>query len=263
MRKAILTKLLIALLLMGIAGCDNDKTATTGSEPKVERIIDGDTIVLAGDQIVRYIGIDTPERGDPYYEEATDANRSLVEGKKVRLELDEEEEDRYGRTLAYVYVGDTFVNFQLVRSGYARSYPYPPNVRYQDRFHSAEKEARQEGIGIWSSQQRGHEIVIVEINYDAEGNDRENLNGEWVVITNKTDSDVNMTGSTLSDDSEHIYTFGAFVLFAGHTVTVFSGAGVDDSASLYWASSAPVWNNDGDTAHLRDADGRFVDEYAY
>ena len=262
MRKSILSFLLISILV-GVAGCGEDESTAIVSRFKVERVIDGDTIVLDDGRTVRYIGMDTPERGDPYYDEATEANRRLVDGKKVKLELDAEEKDRYGRTLAYIYVGDTFVNVELVRDGYARAYPYQSNVRYKELFASAEKEARQKGVGIWSSEPQGRDIDIVEINYDAEGNDRDNLNGEWVAMINNTDSDIDMAGFTLSDDSDHVYTFGDFILAAGHTVTVFSGAGADDFRSLYWTSSSPIWNNDSDTAYLKDADGEFMDEYSY
>lgn len=120
-------------------------------EFKVERVIDGDTIVLSDGREVRYIGIDAPEEGKLYFAEATEANRRLVEGKSVELELDAEEKDKYGRTLAYVYADDTFVNLKLVQDGYARAYPFPPNVRYRDLFALAEQEARRKCLGIWES----------------------------------------------------------------------------------------------------------------
>jgi len=119
----------------------------------VVRVIDGDTIEveLAGEsERVRYIGIDTPETNDPraavreLAEEARRANARLVEGRKVRLELDVEERDRYGRLLAYVWVGDTMVNEALVRSGHAAPYTFPPNVRYVERFVEAARDARGE-----------------------------------------------------------------------------------------------------------------------
>ena len=254
---------LLMLLLIGIAGCGEDESINPEREFRVERVIDGDTIVLAGGQTVRYIGIDTPEKGEQHYEEAKEANRRLVEGKDIKLELDEEEKDRYGRTLAYVYVGGTFVNVQLVREGYAQAYPYPPNVKYQNLFSNAEEEARQDGLGVWSSRPQGRGIEIAEINFDPPGNDRDNLNGEWVVIANNTDVPVDMTCFTLSDDSDHVYSFGAFTLPAGGTVTVFTGSGADTPMSLYWGSKAPIWNNDGDTAYLKDADGSLIDKYSY
>jgi Micrococcal nuclease (thermonuclease) homologs len=115
----------------------------------VTRVIDGDTIEIAGGHRVRYIGIDTPERGEPYYLEALKANRNLVEGKMVRLEKDVEDKDKYGRLLRYVYVDGMMVNAELVRAGYAYSYSYAPNLRYQVCFLQLEREARGQGRGLW------------------------------------------------------------------------------------------------------------------
>ncbi|MFH1484555.1 MAG: thermonuclease family protein [Chloroflexota bacterium] len=119
---------------------------------KVSRVVDGDTIVIQGGQRVRYIGIDAPEaRGEPqaFGQQATEVNRSLVEGKLVRLEKDVSETDKYGRLLRYVYVNGTFVNAELVQRGYARAVSYPPDVRYQDYFRALEREAREAVRGLW------------------------------------------------------------------------------------------------------------------
>ncbi|MDP3997654.1 MAG: thermonuclease family protein [bacterium] len=123
----------------------------------VKRVIDGDTIELETGQKVRYIGIDTPETVHPdkpvqcFGKEASAKNTSLVAGKRVRLEKDVSETDRYGRLLRYVYVGDTFVNDYLVRQGYANSSSYPPDVKYQEQFKQAEQEARVNKRGLWGS----------------------------------------------------------------------------------------------------------------
>lgn len=134
-------KLLIGLLLIIPLSCQ-------GNYYLVTRVIDGDTIVLANGIHVRYIGIDTPESDESGYKEATEANRELVEGKKVRLEYDVERKEKtnewklkiYGppRTLAYVYVDGIFVNAWLVENGYARASPYPPNVKYKELFQELE-----------------------------------------------------------------------------------------------------------------------------
>jgi len=123
----------------------------------VKRVVDGDTIELETGQKVRYIGIDTPETVDPrtttqcFGKEATAKNRELVEGKKVRLEKDVSETDKYGRLLRYVYVDEIFVNETLVREGYAFSSTYPPDVKYQDLFIEAERAAREANVGLWGS----------------------------------------------------------------------------------------------------------------
>lgn len=125
----------------------------TGQTAVVTRIVDGDTIDvdLAGTTYrVRYIGMDTPERGDFFYHEATEANRQLVEGQTVTLVKDVSETDRYGRLLRYVYLPNgTFVNAELVRQGYAQILTYPPDVKYQELFAQLQREAREAGLGLW------------------------------------------------------------------------------------------------------------------
>jgi micrococcal nuclease len=127
-------------------------------EGTVVRIVDGDTIhVKVGERVekVRYIGMNTPEvhhptRGEePGGREATEANRRLVAGKRVRLETDVQARDRYGRLLAYVWVGDVMVNAELVRQGYAQVMTVPPNVRHQELFVKLQREAREAGRGLW------------------------------------------------------------------------------------------------------------------
>ncbi len=99
---------------------------------------------------VRYIGIDTPELGEPWADEATELNRQLVEGENVRLEKDVSETDKYKRLLRYVYVGDTFVNAELVKQGLAWAKAYEPDTKYQDYFEELEAKAREAGLGIWA-----------------------------------------------------------------------------------------------------------------
>ncbi|KXJ99172.1 MAG: Thermonuclease precursor [Parcubacteria bacterium OLB19] len=114
----------------------------------VTKVIDGDTIVVDMDgkeKRVRYIGIDTPETGkssrpaECYGKEATDRNRELVEGKRVRLEKDVSETDKYGRLLRYVYVEDEFINKKLIEDGFADVATYPPDVKYAEVFKTAKK----------------------------------------------------------------------------------------------------------------------------
>ena len=136
-----------ALVLLLLApGCGR----VTEGAAIVTRVIDGDTIEIEGGYHVRYIGIDAPERDEPYYWEALEANRNLVEGKRVWLEKDVEDRDRYDRLLRYVWVDNTMVNAELVRLGYAYSYAYPPNLKYQTYLLQMEKEAREHKRGFWS-----------------------------------------------------------------------------------------------------------------
>ena len=150
------TAVLAALLLLATGAA----AAGRPFPAAVVRIVDGDTIYVrfdGRDEKVRYIGMDTPEthhptRGEePGGREATEVNRRLVEGKTVLLELDVRERDRYGRLLAYVYVGGTMVNAELVRLGYAQVMTVPPNVKHARLFVRLQREAREAGRGLWAS----------------------------------------------------------------------------------------------------------------
>ena len=124
-----------------------------GTWATVTRVIDGDTIEVVMAEVterVRYIGMDTPERGDFFFGEATEANSRLVAGQQVLLVRDVSERDRYSRLLRYVYLEDgTFVNAELVKQGFAVIATFPPDVAYQDLFLELEREARAAGRGLW------------------------------------------------------------------------------------------------------------------
>jgi micrococcal nuclease len=121
------------------------------------RVTDGDTVrveLASGrEERVRYIGIDTPEptTGECFADEATEANERLVAGREVRLVPGQEERDRYGRLLAYVFAGDVFVNARLLRAGYAEPLVVRPNDRFAERFAALARDARREGRGLWAS----------------------------------------------------------------------------------------------------------------
>jgi micrococcal nuclease len=137
----------------GSSGCP--PTTTPRENGRVTRVVDGDTIVveIAGKHYkVRYIGIDTPEEDPPEYfaRQATDKNAELVDQSSVTLIKDVSETDKYGRLLRYVFVGDVFVNYALVRLGYAFAITFPPDVACTQVFITAMQEARQERLGLWS-----------------------------------------------------------------------------------------------------------------
>lgn len=150
-----------------------DTWSQTGSDrstietAQVVRVIDGDTIVVTIDgreEVIRYIGIDTPERydgGSPacFSQEATARNVELVNGATVTLRPDQEDRDKYGRLLRYVYLDETFINEQLILEGYATTLRIEPNTTQASSLYQAELEARSQSKGLWS-ECRGGEIVI-------------------------------------------------------------------------------------------------------
>lgn len=124
---------------------------------RVMRVIDGDTIEIENGEKVRYIGIDTPETMDPrkpvqcFGVEASKKNKDLVEGKMARLEKDITDKDKYNRLLRYIWVDGVLINLELVKQGFAYSYSYPPDVKYQEQFIKAQQGAREAKRGLWNS----------------------------------------------------------------------------------------------------------------
>lgn len=133
----------------------------------VERVVDGDTLVIAGGDRVRLIGVDTPEThhptkpAQPFGQEAYEFTRRMVEGKRVELQFDSGESvDRYGRTLAYVYVEGQFLNEILLRQGLARALTnYPFSSEMKARFRAAEAQAKAAHRGVWSLPQSPFEVT--------------------------------------------------------------------------------------------------------
>lgn len=128
-----------------------------GGSYRVERVVDGDTLLLADRTRVRLLGVDTPETKhpdrpvDPLGLQAAEFVRRHVEGRAVRLKFDRERRDRFGRVLAYVYADDLLLNEELIRAGYSRAEThFPYSEQMKRRFRAAEEEAREARRGGWA-----------------------------------------------------------------------------------------------------------------
>lgn len=125
--------------------------AYPNAEATLIGVVDGDTIKVdyrGMVEKVRLIGVNTPERGERLYEEATLFTAREVAGKALRLEFDRGRRDRYGRLLAYVYLPDgAMVNADLIRHGYSCAYTRFP-FKYIDRFRDIEEEAKGAGVAF-------------------------------------------------------------------------------------------------------------------
>lgn len=165
---AVLVILVIVLLLGdrsgtsqgGGAGASGDQRGNGAASAEVERVVDGDTIEVdldGAEEDVRYIGIDTPETVKPdtpvqcFGPEASERNHELVEGRRVRLIFDRERRDVYGRLLAYVYVGDQFINGELIAGGYARTLEIEPNTARAPQLERLQAQASAASRGLWGA----------------------------------------------------------------------------------------------------------------
>ena len=160
----IICRFIPSLWLALVIGCSSDlPTRPTSVEAAqslatVTRVIDGDTIVVEGTGTVRLVGVDTPETVDPrrpveyFGKEASDFTRQLATEKRVRLEFDQDRMDRYGRTLAYLYLqpDNLLLNAEIIRQGYGFAYTQFP-FRMMADFRALEREARDAGRGLWAA----------------------------------------------------------------------------------------------------------------
>lgn len=163
MRKLIIPLIILLILTSGCIQAEQAKTcedaiaelpqliadAQDNPTAEVQRVVDGDTVIFTDGERVRLIGIDTPERGEEYFSEATQHLQTLVTNKTLYLERDISKRDKYDRSLYYFYTEDLFVNAEMVSSGYARSYPYEPDTYHSFLFDCLEAQAREQDLGIW------------------------------------------------------------------------------------------------------------------
>ncbi|HGH5471486.1 TPA: thermonuclease family protein [Staphylococcus pseudintermedius] len=157
----ILAIAIVVLIFQYINGDGPFKKSSTdvrGESYLVKRVIDGDAIIIdkdGQDERVRLIGVDTPETVkpntpvQPYGKAASNFTKKHLTNQRVRLEYDREPKDKYGRTLAYVWLGDEMFNVKLAKEGLARAKFYPPNDKYRILIEQAQKEAQKKQLNIW------------------------------------------------------------------------------------------------------------------
>lgn len=143
----------------------NPTPAFATSAAVITKITDGDTVDATLDgktETLRLIGVDTPERGRPYFKEASDYTSAGLLNKNVFLEIGTEQRDRFGRLLVHVWLAQPFTgdeqevrasmfNAKLLSDGYAQLLTVPPNVKYVDLFTKLQEEARTGNKGLWTA----------------------------------------------------------------------------------------------------------------
>jgi len=156
---------LFLLLIVGSCSTYSDKKEYVDVEGftyyKIKKFVDGDTYWLedgSPDGVkVRLIGINAPEprnyfkmKEQPFGKEASAHIKKLIGDSKVRVELDVQELDQYGRLLAYCYLEDgRMINEEMVKAGFAQVATYPPNIVYEKIFYEAQVYARKNKFGMW------------------------------------------------------------------------------------------------------------------
>jgi micrococcal nuclease len=234
----------------------------------VTKIIDGDTVVLESGEKIRLLGINTPEKGQNCYENASKYLTNKILEKEVLLEKDLDEKDLYGRLLRHIILDGENINIELVEKGLATVYIVGENKKYSSELFAAEEKARQNQGCVWeqSSSCRGC-IGISFFHLNAKGDDCENPNDEYLVLRNTCKDSCDLNGWTIKDEATHTYTFEKKVLNEMESLTIHSGFGNDNLTDLFWKNNGnsgkclAIWNNDGDTIYIHDLEGKLVLDY--
>lgn len=208
----------------------------------VTRIIDGDTLVASGESLgddihIRILGINTPEKKQPYHNEAESFLKQL-ENLSVELVRDQEDEDKYNRKLRYVYYKDRFINVEILENGLATSYMLS-GLKYGSKLSQAENFAKMNNIGLWQKSQDKCALCMNLTELNAEQ--------DYFTIKNVCDFDCQMNSWTVKDDANHI--------------TNLEPLGPNEYQT--YKSAIKVWNDDGDRFFMRDSSGNLVIFYQY
>lgn len=242
--------------------------AAAGQVVRVVDVVDGDTVILEDGRRVRYLGTNTPERGEQLYQQAGDLNRSLVMGKTVRLEFEgDKDSDAYGRLLAYVYVGDRMANALLISEGMAHAFFIGPEGRHNAMLLRLQAEARQRGLGMWAGNGRTKELKITSV-HPAEPAIPAAQGTPYVRIANLSDRAMQLAGYVLSDGKKHRFVLPDVLVEPGYTVIVSGSTGKDAKDErgqmvVHWPAQDSVWKPEGGTAHLSDPAGKTIDTFPY
>ena len=269
-------KIIFALIFAAVilSGC-TAPADTRGSTERakeiafVNRAIDGDTVELDNNSIVRILGINTPEKGEYYYPRAHERMRELTDGKLVELEIDGPESDAYGRKLRHVFAGGENVALTMIQEGFGIAYMHK-QLRYSEEFETAQNSAKLSGLGIWekTSEACGECIAVKDFVWDARGDDCSNPNGEFIVLNNACGCSCDLNGWSIRDESaSHNLPLEDLSIGGGNEITVYSGCGESNSSEIYWCAEKSacmaVWNNGHDTLFIRAGDGKLVLEQGY
>lgn len=218
----------------------------------VERVIDGDTLVINGSSI-RLLGINTPEKGELYYQEAKDFLENKTLYKIVKLESAQEDKDRYDRKLRYVFIGKENVNLELVEKGLANTYFPSGKDRYYNEFKNAWKKCAVNNLNLCEKSLNACAscLELKELNVEEDS----------LIIANNCGYECNLTNWSIKDEGRKRFIFPNFTL--KDEVEVKVGNNKNQENVLFWKGEEYVWTKTGDTLFFRDNDGKLVFWYNF
>ncbi len=215
----------------------------------IDRVIDGDTVVINGTS-VRLLGINSPERGEQYYEESKNLLGNLTLNKLVKLQRGGEDTDKYNRLLRHVFINNENVNVKMVENGLANFYfPSGKNLYYSE-FKKAWEKCIKEDENLCEKSKGGCAKCIVLKKFDYEN--------EIIELYNMCEFDCELTDWEIKDEGRKKFIFPEFILKPSEEVDIIVGEGKSKGKNLFWTGENYVWTFSGDTLFLRDDDGKLI-----
>jgi len=263
-------------------------------EVRVDDVIDGDTFLAVmpdgSKEYIRFLGIDAPETTPTdnaaeefgnisnldciaeWGEKAIQFTTSMLENRNVSIKFDPLAgmTDYSGKFIAYVYLQDDDFAEILIEQGYARVYT-EAEYEKKSEYLEYQKKAIVNSTGLWGceetqetvKEQTKSPIIILEVHYDADGDDNMNLNDEYIVLKNTGENEVNLQGWFIEDVSMNKFYFPDILIQPGSTITLHTGVGINMPDRLYWGSSTEIWDNHHDTVYLYNVSRYLVDYYTW
>ena len=227
---------------------------SNSDEVHIDRVIDGDTVV-SEEQKIRLLGINTPERDEQYYEQAKKFLEDKILNKSVKLVYGRNKKDRYGRTLAYVFLNGKNMNKELVEEGLANIYfPSGKDIYYKD-FLDAWKKCITLNKNLCKKSQEICARCIKLKNLD--------YKNEEIYLKNTCNFECDLTNWTIKDEGRKKFKFGNFILNPNKEILIKTGKQNNVSGIIFWGKYDSVWTDTGDTLFLRDNENDLVLWYSY
>ena len=190
----VLVLLIIVLVIINYSWLDDvlDNFLNTDEQVHVDRIIDGDTIE-SNKTSIRLLGINTPEKGELYYEEAKRFLENEILNKTVNLKYGKERYDKYDRVLAYVFLDNVNINLKLVEEGFANYYFYDGRDKYSNALEDAWDDCIENKVNLCAPSQHACAQCIEIISKDA--------------IINNCDFECDITGWRIKGEGRQDFLF--------------------------------------------------------
>jgi endonuclease YncB( thermonuclease family) len=207
----------------------------------VQRIIDGDTI-KANNKSIRFLGINCPEKGEPYSNEAKEFLEKLILNKSVRL--GSTKQDLYKRTLAYVFLKNENINLKIVEEGFANAYFPEGKKEYYSEFQNAWKKCVENNLNFCEkSEDKCADCIELKL-FD--------YKNKKVVFHNKCSFDCDLTDWQIKDEGRKKFIFPEFILESQKDIKIITREGTNTNEVLFWTGEKYIWTKSGDTLFLRD-----------